>query len=291
MKQLEPSITSRPALAPPIERYLDAIVGACGMPAGPLVSLVLFGSASTGAYVPSTSDVDLLLVLRDDVTDEAHAKVQIVVADLELRHGLARPAHTGSATTRKFMTLVGAEVRTFFVCTRADLLSGEPRRILGLPALQAAFVDRIAIPSILASGRTVWGEELLHAVPSPPVRRLDVAKAFVGLFGQGLLASACYPFLPAATKLAMDALKRSVHSCYFCHRGHAAPLDEEIDFLRARYDSESTLARLLALRANYRPSFAFVAGCLPELARMHWRTGRNLRFPRPPWDGTGDEAR
>lgn len=96
------------------------------------------------------------------VTDDARAKVRAAVTDLESRCALARPTHTGSAATRRLRALldrVSAQVCTFFVCTRADLLSGEPRRVLDLSPVQAVFVDRIVIPSIIASSRTVWGDD------------------------------------------------------------------------------------------------------------------------------------
>jgi hypothetical protein len=75
-------------------------------------------------------------------------------------------------------------------------------------------VDRAAIPSIVGSGVTVWGEDPLPAVPLPPLRRLDVAKAFHGLWGAVVLSALAYPVLPGATRYAMDALKRSVHNCH-----------------------------------------------------------------------------
>jgi hypothetical protein len=36
---------------------------------------------------------------------------------------------------------------------------------------------------------------------------------------------------------------------------------------------------LLALRGQYRRSFAFVIGCLPALVRLHLRTAWDNRFP------------
>ncbi len=101
------------------------------------------------------------------------------------------------------------------------MLSGSPGRILDLSPAQAVFVDRGAIPSIVGSAAVVWGDEL-DGVPLPPIRRLDVAKAFLGLFNQVLFSAAVYSLLPGATRYAMDALKRSVHNCDFCH--HAPPL-------------------------------------------------------------------
>lgn len=126
----------------------------------------------------------------------------------------------------------------------------------------------------------MWGEALLADVPLPPIRRLDVAKAFFGLFNTALFTATMYPLLPGATKYAMDALKRSVHNCYFCYHAQPAHLVAEVAFFEERYGRSRMLKQLLALRQEYRPSFGFVLGCLPALAGLHLRTARNVRFPR-----------
>ncbi len=253
---------------------------ACLARGGALVSVVLFGSAATGGYSAAVSDVDLLLVLRDGVNAGDRRSVRDAVSELEALHGLAKPRSHRPGALEAFADRVTANVRSFFVCTRADLLSGDPGRILDIPPAQARFVDRVAIPSIVASGVTVWGEDLLAQVPLPPIRRLDVVKAFFGLFNQVLFSAVVYPALPGATRYAMDALKRSVHNCYFCYHTRPAPLAEEVAFFQQRHGPSRALGRLMALRSDYRPSFRFVLGCLPALARLHLRTARDNEFPR-----------
>ena len=135
------------------------------------------------------------------------------------------------------------------------------------------------------------GEPLLDRVPLPPIRRLDVAKAFLGLFNQTLFSAVMYPLLPRATKYAMDALKRSVHNCYFCYHASAAPLAAEVAFFEERYGPDRTLKRLLALRQAYRPSLGFVLSCLPALARLHLNTALDVRFPRAARMMAGSERR
>jgi hypothetical protein len=271
---------------PAIRAYVRDIARAHGGAGGPLSSLIVFGSATTGGYTAPVSDVDLIVVLRDDVDAATRERVRREVVELEAAHGLGKPRPTSTGAVGAWLTgfadRVTANVRAFFVCTRADLLSGDPARILGIPRAQAAFVDRIAIPSIVASGRTVWGEHLLDSVPLPPIRRIDVAKAFFGLWNQALFTAAAYPLLPDATRYAMDTLKRSVHSCYFCHHAAPAPLADEVAFLEARDGPNPTLRRLLELRRSCEPSYGFVIRCLPTLVRLHLRTARRAQFPRAP---------
>jgi hypothetical protein len=262
-----------------VEAYLADVTRNCTAPGGSVVSLVLFGSAATGGYQAGVSDVDLLLVLRDDAGPEARRNVSDKIDLLERRHGLAGPRPRRRNALERFAERITANGRAFFVCTRSDLLSGSPSRILGIPPAQALFVDRAAIPSILDSAAVIWGEDLLARVPLPPIRRLDVGKAFFGLFNQALFCAAVYPALPVATKYAMDALKRSIHNCYFCSHGRSARLAEEVAFFAEIHGSSRTLSQLLVLRGEYRPSFGFVLGCMPAIARLHLRTAVGNQFP------------
>jgi hypothetical protein len=270
-----------PRASDAVAGYLTDIVREHAGEDGVLAAVVLFGSAATGGYEAAVSDTDVLLVVHDDTAAKARRTLAAAVAALERRHGLAMARSATESALEAFADRITANGRAFFICTRADLLSGEPARILGISRAQAAFVDRIAIPSIVASGVTVWGEDLLGSVPLTVIRRLDVAKSCFSLCNQVLFSAAAYPLLPRATRYAMDALKRAVHACYYCHELRPARLTAEIEFLR-RYGPARTLDRLLELRAAYRASFGFVLRCLPAIARLHLRTALALRFPRAP---------
>jgi len=267
-----------------VESYLSSVVGACAGPDSGIVSAILFGSAATGGYAPEISDIDLLIVLVDRATEQDRCRVRDTLSDIEARCGLGKQHPQRRRALDAFADRITANVRSFFVCTRADLLSGDPARILGISASQAMFVDRIAVPSILASGETIWGEHLLSHVPLPPIRRFDVAKAFFSLFNQVLFVVVAYPLLSNGTKQAMDTLKRSIHNCYFCYHSRGAQLSAEVAFFQQRLGAVpgSILAQLMKLRSAHQPSFRFVLRCLTTLVRLHWVTAWENRFPQEP---------
>jgi len=243
-----------------------------------LVSVVLFGSAAKGGF-STISDVDLILVLPDEATRENKRGVREEVARLETVHGF-RPAAAPSpwALQARVERAVG-HLFPSCVCTRDDLISGDVARVLDLRRWEAPLVDRIVFAAIVASAVTVWGEELLPRIRVPPVRRVDIFKAFLAVSNQLVLSVMTFPMLPDATKYAMGALKHSLHSCFFCYHGRTAALDEEVDFFNRRLGANRCLAELLSLRREYRRSFAFVINCLPTVARLHLRTARDNRFP------------
>lgn len=262
-----------------VRDYVDAILQACASGQPRVVGVIVFGSSVTGGFSPPASDVDMILVVADGASREERRRLRETLARIEALHGLqgaAEPAALG-----RFAQRVTANVRSSFICSRGDLLSGDVGRILDISAFQAWFVDRAVVPSITGSAVTVWGEDLLPRVPSLPIRRIDVFKSFFGLWNQLLLTAVLYPFVPSATKYAMGALKRSVHNCYFCYHLRPESLDREIAFFQERLGRNRALEDLVALRGRYRRSFRFVLRCLPGLARLHLRTAMDNSFPRP----------
>jgi predicted nucleotidyltransferase len=263
-----------------VQAYLEAIVRTCADGGRAMVSVVMFGSAATGGFLGTVSDVDLLLVLPDGASSEDRHRVRDEVERLEAAHGFRNKPAAKLGALEAVVERVTANERSFFVCTRGDLLSGDAARILDLRRSQAVFVDRVVVPSIVGSGVTVWGEDLLPHVALSPIRRLDVLKALFGLSGQVMLCAVMFPALPGATKYAASVLKRSVHNCFFCYHGYPAPLEAEVAFFQQGHRPSRTLAQLLELRREYRPSFAFVVRCLPAMVRLHLRTAFENRFPR-----------
>ena len=264
-----------------VQTYIEALVQTCAQDRAPLVSVVLFGSAAKGGFSGDVSDVDVIIVVSDDASRAKRLRLGEDVARLETLHEL-RPATTHSpGGVRAHIERAVGHGFSCFVCARSDLISGDVVRVLDLRPWEAPFVDRIVFASIVASAMTVWGEDLLPRVPVPSVRRLDVFKALFGFSSQVLLSAVTFPLLPDATKYAMGALKHSLHSCFFCYHQRTTTLEDEVAFFNRRLGASRTLVELLSLRRQYRRSFAFVIRCLPTVVRLHLRTARDNRFPRP----------
>jgi hypothetical protein len=212
-------------------------------------------------------------------------RLRIEVECIEIHHRLGSQLAHGQPALEKLFNRVTARDRTFFICTRGDLLSGNIGRILRLHPLQAIFVDRTVLANFVASGITVWGEAMLALIPVAPIRRFDVFKALFSLLPMAILCAAIFPLHPGMTKCAMGVLKSSIHSCFFCYELRRASLEEEISFFERRLGPNRALIRLLDLRREYRNSFTFVACCIPTLVWLHLRTSIDNRFPREAHSG------
>ncbi len=262
-----------------VQQYLDGVAQLHRDRAISLVSVILFGSAASGAFSES-SDVDLIIVIPDGTSPEDRRVLRGAVTDLEIMHGLRFPQSRPKNPLEKFAEHAGGHAQSVFFCTRSDLISGDVARVFGLRAAEEVFLERTFLASVIVSAKTVWGENLLSLVPLPSLRRLDVFKALFRLTGLVLLSAAAFPVLSDATKYAMGALKHSLHSCYFCYHMKIAPLDDEVAFFNDRLGWDRTLQDLVNQRKKHHRSFAFVLRCVPILFRLHLRTVRDNRFPR-----------
>lgn len=263
-----------------VRAYVETIVERCADGGRALAGVVLFGSAAIGGWSEAISDVDLILIVPDDATNEAIGQLRTEVERIESACSFGNHSGRRKPALEKFLDKVTAHDRTFFICTRSDLLSGNIERILRIHPLQAIFVDRIVLANFVASGITMWGDAILPLVPIAPIRRFDVLKALFSQFPMALLSAVMFPLYPAMTRYAMVVLKGSVHSCFFCHELRRASLEEEVRFFEGRLGSNPALRQLLDLRREYRNSFLLVVRCIPTLLRLHWRTAFDNRFPR-----------
>jgi hypothetical protein len=240
-----------------VQQYLDAVAQLHAGRVISLVSVILFGSAASGALSES-SDVDLIIVIPDETSQEDRRFLRDVVTDLEITHGLRLPESRPKNPLEMFAEHAGGHAHSCFFCTRDDLISGDVARVFGLRAAEEMFLERMFLASVIVSAKTVWGEDLLSLVPLPSLRHLDVFKALFRLTGLILFSAATFPVLSDATRYAMGALKHSLHSCYFCYHLRTAPLDEEVAFFNSRLGRSRTLLELLNQRQEHHRSFAFV---------------------------------
>ncbi len=266
-------------MADRVHQYLDAVAQLHGDGVISLVSVILFGSAASGAFRES-SDVDLIVVISNQASREERRILRGAVTELEIRHGLRFPETRPRNQLEMFAEHAGGHAHSCFFCTQADFISGDVARIFGLRGAEEVFLERTFLACVIVSARTVWGEDLLSLVPLPSLRYLDVFKSLFRLTGLVLFSAAAFPMLPDATRYAMGALKHSLHSCYFCYHLRTASLDDEVAFFNSRLGPGRALLELLDQRRDYHRSFAFVLRCVPAIFRLHLRTCWENQFPR-----------
>ena len=263
-----------------VQQYLNGVAQLRPNGAISLVSVILFGSAASDAFSQS-SDIDLIIVIPAETSPEERSVLRAAVLNLEISHGLRPPESRPRNLLEVFAEHAGGHAHACFICTRDDLISGDVARIFGLRGAEQMFLERMFLASVIVSAKTVCGEDLLSLVPLSSLRRLDVFKSLFRSTAFILFCAAAFPVLPDATKYAMSTLKHSLHSCYFCYDMKAVSLNNKVAFFNGRLSGDRTLKDLLTQRQEHHRSFTFVLRCLPILFRLHLRTLRDNRFPRP----------
>ena len=81
------ALSAAPPIPPPVQAYLEALVRTCLDSGRPLVSVVLFGSAATGGFSATASDVDLILVVPDGTSGEDKNRLRDGIERIEALHG------------------------------------------------------------------------------------------------------------------------------------------------------------------------------------------------------------
>jgi predicted nucleotidyltransferase len=266
----------------PIMNYLDAVRQTADTRRRDIVSIWIFGSASIGGFSSPVSDVDLMIVLEDDVTQDVKSDIRCEFEALERKHGLGKfPNGRLEHLSALFDQKIGG-FKSLTLCYRRDLLSGNVSAVFEANAL-AEFVNNtthlFCFASIVNSAHTIWGEDLIARIPIPAITNKQFSKMLITHFLRNTFAFLVYPILPNGTKYSMAILKGFLHNCYFVYKAKGAPIQDEIHFFRTKIGESKVLAQLLSLRETYRPSPGFIIRCFQVLVRLYAVTLKENRFP------------
>jgi predicted nucleotidyltransferase len=266
----------------PIMDYLDAVRQTADTRRRDIVSIWIFGSASIGGFSSPVSDVDLMIVLADDVTQDIKSDIRCEFEALERKHGLRTcPKGRLEHLSELFDQKVGG-FKSLTLCYRRDLLSGNVSAVFEANAL-AEFVNNtthlFCFASIVNSAHTIWGEDLIARIPIPAITNKQFSKMLITHCLRNTFAFLVYPILPNGTKYSMAILKGFLHNCYFVYKAKGAPIQDEIHFFRTKIGESKVLAQLLSLRETYRPSPGFIIRCFQVLVRLYAVTLKENRFP------------
>lgn len=270
-----------PAYPAQADEYLNDVIQLADERRPAVVSILIFGSFAKGGFLQCVSDVDLIIVLADEVPKQIKRGISGDLAALELKHRLRKQPHSKLERLYKEVDRMASQFKSYFVCYKGDLLSGNTGAVFGVNPLVEFLIlsTHIGFASIVKSSAVIWGEDFRYQIHIPTVTKAHLVKNCAAL----LLLNACallgYPFLPNATAYSMSALKWMLHTCHFCYALESATIEEEIDFFRTKLGEHYLFSELLSLRREPRPSFAFIRGCFSTVVQLYVVTARDNEFP------------
>ena len=268
-------------LPPKAKNYLSDVLSVINSKDLSVVSIIAFGSVAKGGFSDAVSDVDIIVVLNDHDSRKTKRFLNKELQMLEYKHGF-RKHPKGLITTLNMLAneLAGIYL-SHFICYKNELLLGDSARVLNLHPLLSFFTPATRIPfaNMVISGKTVWGEDLLNHARILPITRWQLLQGCAANLNLNVNAILGFIILRDATKIVMEVLKWSLHSCYFCYNLKAATLQEEVDFFISRLGEQRVFRELMTLRQDYKTSFSFVKRCFSIIIKLYTKTLKDITFP------------
>ena len=261
--------------------YLSDILSAINSHDSSVVSVIAVGSVAKGGFSNAVSDVDILVVLDDHVSRKIKRLLDEELKMLEYKHGFRRHPNGVIETLNMLANELAGIYLSHFICYKNELLLGDSARVLHLHPLLSFFTPATRIPfaNMVISGKTIWGEELLQRVRILPITRWQLIQGCLVNLNLNLNGILSFFIFRDATKMVMEVLKWSLHSCYFCYNLKAATVQEEVDFFISKLGEQRVFRELMTLRQDYKKSFSFVKRCFPIIIKLYVKTLKDITFP------------
>jgi len=246
-----------------------------------VTSIIAVGSVVKGGFSNAVSDVDIIVVLADLVPKKIKRFLDKELRSLEYKHGFRKHPKSILETVYMLADELAGMYLSHFVCYKDELLAGNSARVFNLHPLLSFFTPATRIPfaNIVVSGKTIWGEDILKHIKILPISRFQLIFGGVLYLNNTFNAIVAFPIFPNATKYAMETLKWSLHSCYFCYNLKAATVEEEVGFFVSILGEQLVFTELMLLRKEYKKSFGFVVRCFPMIIKLYNKTLREISFP------------
>ncbi len=235
-----------------------------------IVSVILFGSYARGDNT-EMSDVDLLIVFKDNVPDRLLSEMDEILTEMEKRYNYAEKPN---GFLEKLIYSLKRKTGMFvshFICKEEDLRRKDFSKIFSTEK----FLSSVIAPSDLVlnnmeqDGIALYGKPMTRNLKQP----IEVGSMIKSLFMNSLTAigsAIIAPFYKKTTELSTEAVKWSLLSIHQFLTQRSGGVNEAISFLKRKgiYTSE-TLEEFKSLRNHLRENPLFIFKVPPLIIKLH----------------------
>lgn len=268
-------------LPPKSKAYIEKTVQLCEENDVYLVSMIVFGSIVKGGFLEDVSDVDMILVIADETPKKTMRKLRKDLTKLEFSYRFRKKSKSIIDIVFKTAEHITGMFISHFICYRKDFLAAKFSKVFNVNPFLAFLLapTNIVWASAITSAQTIVGKDLLNIVHLPSITKRDILKSKA--MNSFLCFAAClaYPFHPDATKFAMEALKWSLLTCYFCYKKKSSTIEDTIKFFQDHSFNDPLFHEMLSLREKYKNSFLFTVRSGRVVKRLHRMTIKENQFP------------
>lgn len=231
---------------------------------GDIVSIMLFGSHADG-QAKSVSDIDLLIVVADSISDTLIRKASQHIEWLEIQEGLS--LQPGTSLLSRIYHLVDRQTGMFvshFLCHRENLVQSEFHKIFQVSKISGLIApNQLVLHSIYLRGKIIWGENLIHYLKQNRFESSQIVKSYAMNTAQVLGSLILNFFNSNTTKRVLEAIKWSLYSCYVYENGQTSNLKDIVEYYNDQSGPflQKQLRKLQSLRQKYAhdPVFSFLS--------------------------------
>lgn len=262
-------------------QYLQEIINIAKENEIDLESIVVFGSVAKGGYQEDISDVDTIVVLSDEATKKQKRFLNKRLKELEFEFGFRKKNKSPIDFIYRIAERITGMFISHFECFKTDFLNGDFVKVFNVNPVLATIIapQKIVWASVVTSSITVWGNDLLEDVKIRKITKFELRKSrFMNSF-LCFAAMLTYPFHINATKFAMESLKWTIQSTYFCYTKKSSATDIVIEYFKEDEEFQSILEEMIELRKTYRKSFSFIYRSLVGLRKIHKKALKTISFP------------
>ena len=211
------------------------------------VSIILFGSlVNKEKRLKKTTDVDILVIMRDSCSSTDFKKIKRSLSKLESRFFSQNRGHE-SLFLKGLQNATGMFCN-FFVCRFSDFKKRNFIRVFGVNSIMGALLapQNSVWLSILRQHRIIWGENVFKEWKTlPTITKSDLIRSFLMNWLLATGALLLYPFYSQIAKFSMEAMKWSLFTWMNFHHQPMSTLTQTF----TRFGGYASTMELRALQS------------------------------------------
>ncbi|MHA1754935.1 MAG: nucleotidyltransferase domain-containing protein [Candidatus Odinarchaeia archaeon] len=213
------------------------------------ISIILFGSLVNQRF-KTTSDVDLIIVFPNEVSDSDLKLFKQFIYSLE---EFLFKKRTAGRFIDKFLKAVSDSTgmfKSFFITREKDIQLLNFNKIFNVNRWLASIIapKKIVFKSITSGYRVVFGVDCLKNLKSYNVNTIEILKSLVMCLILGVSSIFFLPFSSKARLYLYEALKWSILNIYLYHHNHKADFSTMFNYLGDITGSKTVIEKIKYFR-------------------------------------------
>jgi len=219
------------------------------------------------------SDVDLLIVFKDNVPESSISKVDDKLTEIEKEYNYIKPP---DGILEELIYSLKRKTGMFvshFICKERDLKEKDFSKIFSTEKIMSSLIapSNLVLNNMTNDGTILYGKNPIEGLQQP-VSILSMVKSLIMNLMTSIGSAVIAPFYKKSTELSTEALKWSLLAMHQYLTENSEGVNEVISFLKHHdiYTSE-TLEEFKSLREKLQENPVFIFKVPPIIVKLHFQ--------------------